>query len=431
MNITPEKISKYEIRGILGSGSVGIVYLGYDPFVDRQVAIKTARADVLLENQQYQNQLNQFFNEARTAGRLLHPNIVSIYDAGIEKNLRYIVMEYIKGVTLKHYCDPKNLLPIDQVFDVIFKCCQVLNYAHKEGVIHRDIKPTNIMLREDNVTKIMDFSIALTVTDAQSTQDLGLMGTPAYMAPEQVQALPVTPQADIFSLGAVMYELLTGHPPFTGQNIHSIIYQITHSEPVPIKELRPEVPDLLVKIVEIALRKNAKERYKSGQEFYMTLSRAFTVLRHKQIELSDREKIASLKKLSFFTTFSDSEVLEILNASTWVPFEKKDIILNEGDIEQSFYILVEGRATVQKGERVLNILQAGDCFGEMGYVTQAQRTASIIADDPTVVLKVNATLIEQASLTCQLHFHKVFLKTLIERLSRSRESVAKAECSGS
>lgn len=422
----PQKIGKYEIRKILGRGTTGVVYLGIDPFVQRRVAIKVARTDHQNATMDTQPQLRSFFNEARTAGMLLHPHIVSIYDAGIDHELRYIVMEYVPGQTLKHHCDPARLLPVTAVVDVVFKCCKALEFAHGKGIVHRDIKPTNIMLGDNGVIKLMDFSIAQ-LTTLDETQPTGLVGSPTYMSPEQVREEPINAQTDLWSLGAVMYELLTGVPPFFSPHIHALVYKILNDSPVPVRKLRSEVPEVLTAIIDRALAKKLEDRYQSAQELGVDLTRAFESLCGEEQEIALAEKFNALKALAFFKDFTNTEIQEIIDASVWHEYPSDTAVITEGDIDDSFYIMTSGEAEVRKGATVIGQLMKGDCFGEIGFVTKAQRTATIVSTSPVRLIKVNSTRIEQASVQCQLRFHKVFLVALIERLSQTPRTAHRGE----
>ena len=223
---TPEKIGKYDIHKQVGRGSMGIVYQGYDPFADRPVAVKVALADNLKDKDSGARYRNMFFNEAHAAGKLRHPNILEILDAGADGDDCYIVMELVEnGDTLKTHCRADNLLPVHQVVEIIFKCAKALDYAHRQGVVHRDIKPTNILIKADRDVKIGDFSIAHIIGSDTTTHTMpmGFVGSPRYMSPEQVQEDQVTNQTDLFSLGIVMYEMLTGKHPFVADSFSRLI----------------------------------------------------------------------------------------------------------------------------------------------------------------------------------------------------------------
>ena len=408
MDKIPKRLGKYEVAEEIDRGSMGIVYLGYDPYVDRQVAIKVALAESLNDPESGQRYRKMFFNEASTAGSLTHPNIISIFDAGVDQEICYIVMEYIKGgETLKKYCTPENSLPIEKVVEVIFKCAKALDYAHRQGVVHRDIKPTNILVTGDVDIKIGDFSIAhINKPDSTETQPVGMMGSPRYMSPEQLKEDFVTGQSDLFSLGIVMYELLTGKHPFAADNF---------------SRLRQDIPESLQAIVDRALQKDIKNRYSMGLDLATELSKAFDALEGPQEDISEQEKFISIKKLEFFQGFPDAELWEILRASTWQDYDAGNDIIVEGELDDCFYIIAEGKVTVSKNNKAIRTLEKGDCFGEMGYLAKTKRTASIRSEGNTSLLKINSTVISQVSLNCQVRFLKVFLRTLIHRLSATTE----------
>lgn len=419
----PEKLGKYEIKEQVGRGSMGIVYKGYDPFADRDVAVKVAMSDALNDKESGERYRKMFFNEAHTAGTLKHPNIVEILDAGVEEtddgDHCYIVMELIEeGNTLKSHCNAKNLLPYELVVEIIFKCAKALDYAHRNGVVHRDIKPTNILITKDQDVKIADFSIAhLMTADTTNTMPMGFVGSPRYMSPEQVQEDQITNQTDLFSLGIVMYELLTGKHPFAADSFSRLIHMIINEKHPPLSTHRSDVPEILEKIIHHALQKNPEKRYKMGLNFAADLSLAFDYLEEPQQDVEAQEKFNAIQTLNFFSEFPESEIWEIIHACVWQSYEAGNQIIVEGDIDDSFYIITSGEVDVYKDGALIGHLKAGDCFGEMAYLSKAERTATIIAKSRVELMKVNATLIEQVSLECQLHFSRVFMKTLVKRLS--------------
>jgi eukaryotic-like serine/threonine-protein kinase len=425
MDNIPKRLGKYEVSEEIDRGSMGIVYLGYDPYVDRPVAIKVALAESLNDPESGQRYRKMFFNEASTAGRLTHPNIISIFDAGVDQEICYIIMEYIKGgETLKKYCTAENSLPIEKVVEVIFKCAKALDYAHRQGVVHRDIKPSNILVTEDVDIKIGDFSIAhINKPDSTETQPVGMMGSPRYMSPEQLKEDFITGQSDLFSLGIVMYELLTGKHPFLADNFSRLVNRILNEDPVPLRDVRQDIPESLQAIVNRALQKDIKNRYSMGLDLATDLSKAFDALEGPQEDISEQEKFNSIKKLEFFQGFPDAELWEILRASTWQDYNAGDDIIVEGELDDCFYIITDGKVKVVKNNKTIRVLEKGDCFGEMGYLAKTKRTASIKSEGKTSLLKINSTVISQVSLNCQVRFLKVFLRTLIHRLSATTEKV--------
>ncbi len=417
------RLGKYEISGEIGRGSMGIVYAGYDPYIDRPVAVKVALADALKDRESGERFRKMFFNEAHTAGMLRHPNILDIFDAGVDDDKCYIVMELIEhGDTLRTYCKSDNLLPLAQVTEIVFRCAQALDYAHRQGVIHRDIKPSNVLLTRDMTVKIADFSIAhINRTDMSQTMPMGFVGSPRYMSPEQIQEENITGQTDLFSLGVLAYELLTARHPFGGETFSSLIHRVINEDPIPLATFRGDLPPIMERIICKALEKMPERRYRAGLDFASDLSMAFTHLERPQQDVPARQKFEAVKELDFFRGFPDSELWEVVRASVWQSAEPDEVIIREGEVDDAFYILLSGSASVSKLGHSLGALKPGDCFGEMGYVNRIRRTATVRADEPARLMKINATLIEQVTTDCQLRFSKVFLRVLTDRLARANE----------
>ncbi len=415
----PEKLGKYQISELIGRGSMGEVYRGYDPFADKNVAVKVAISDALKDKESGERYRKMFFNEAHTAGTLKHPNIVEILDADVYEDHCFIVMELIEGGdTLKTYCTADNLLPYETVVEIIFKCAKALDYAHRSGVIHRDIKPTNILLTKDHDVKIADFSIAhLMTSDTTNTMPMGFVGSPRYMSPEQVQEDSLNNQTDLFSLGIVMYEMLTGKHPFAAESFSRLIHMIINEKHPPLRSHRADVPEILEKIIHHALQKDPENRYTMGLNLAADLSLAFDYLDKPQEDVEVKEKFNLIKTLDFFQDFAESEIWEIIRACIWQDFNAGDEIIVEGEIDDSFYIITSGEVDVYKDKALIGQLHSGDCFGEMSYLSKEKRTATITAKTNVSLMKINSTLIEQASVECQLRFSKVFMHTLVKRLS--------------
>jgi serine/threonine protein kinase len=414
-------LGKYDVVREIGRGSMGTVYLGHDPFAGRDVAIKVAHPEQLADAQQGARYRKMFFNEAKVAGRLRHPNIIQVYDAGVEGDISFIVMEYVAGgETLYKHVQLAGLLPMEDVVRISFRCAKALDYAHRRGVVHRDIKPRNILLTEEKDVKIGDFSIALlSEPDATETQVHGYVGSPLYMSPEQVHEDILTNQSDLFSLGVVMYELLSGKHPFQGESLPGIIQKIIHTPHVPISELRAEVPPVLEHVIDRCLCKHPGDRYRTGLDLAGDLSLVFSHIRLLEESVSGGDKFAMVKELRFFQDFAEPEIWEVINASGWHEYQPGNEIVAEGEIDNSFFVVVAGEVDVRKGGNSVDSLRAGDCFGEMGFIAGRKRTASIVAHTQVIALKVRASLIERASLHCQLRFHKVFLNSLVARLSQT------------
>src|SRR5690606_18226911 len=411
----PERIGKYVIVKEVGRGSTGVVYLSHDPYYRRDVAIKVYNLESHDEERARVTR-KMFLSEAHMVGMLQHPNILPIYDAGEEQGQYYIVTEHVHGArTLSAYCKPDNLLPVDDVVEIMYKCAKALHFAHSRGVIHRDIKPSNIMLTQSNDVRIIDFGIAL-FADSDISRIEGIAGSPSYMSPEQVQSMEITHRCDLYSLGAVMYELLTGQRPFRGGNLSKLLHQIVYATAKPIHALRPDVPDLLESAVARALQKDPAKRYAHGLEMAADLTRVHQSLRQSASRLDRQERFYLLRTLKFFHDFSQAEILEVLRASTWQDYECDEEIVKQGEMDDRFYVLVAGSVAVMRDGVTVGQLDAGDCFGESSYVRGAKRQATIRALSHVTLMKVSSTLLEQSSADCKLRFNKIFLRSLISLL---------------
>ena len=259
---TKPTLGRYEILQELGQGAMGTVYLGKDPSINREVAIKTVTyADIAAD--ELSDVKARFFREAEAAGKLSHPNIVTIYDMGEDYDMAYIAMELLKGNDLTHYCRKGNLLPVKRVLKLVGAVAEALGYAHSQEVVHRDIKPANIILVEDDQVKVADFGIAR-VMSSSNTQTGIIFGTPNYMSPEQVAGKKVDGRSDLFSLGVVFYELLTGEKPFKGDSMTALLYAVSNTEYVPLIDVAPKTAPCCVEIVEKLLAKGVSKRYQTA-----------------------------------------------------------------------------------------------------------------------------------------------------------------------
>lgn len=258
-------LGRYEVLKELGKGAMGVVYLGKDPKINREVAIKTLRFEDEFEPEDMKAMKERFFREAESAGRLVHPNIVTIYDAGDDGDISYIAMELLSGNDLKDYTTKDKLLPVAQTLETMAKVADALDYAHSQNVVHRDIKPANIMRLKTGEIKVTDFGIAR-ITSQSKTATGTVMGTPSYMSPEQLAGAKVDGRADLFSLGVTMYEMLTGEKPFTGETVATLMFRIANAEHPRIEAARADLPPGIAAIIDRALAKNPEQRYQRGSE---------------------------------------------------------------------------------------------------------------------------------------------------------------------
>ncbi|HKN48331.1 MAG TPA: serine/threonine-protein kinase [Candidatus Polarisedimenticolia bacterium] len=275
--MTPAKLGRFEILREIGKGAMGQVFLASDPKIQRQVAIKTIVLPPGTSAEEAHETSQRFLREAQAAGKLLHPNIVTIFDVGEDAGVSFIAMEYIEGETLEKYTKPQTLLSPTRVFDLVSQAAAALDYAHEHAVIHRDIKPANLMVLKDGTLKVTDFGLAKNPS-ANLTQAGVLLGTPSYMSPEQIQGSELDGRSDLFSLGVVLYELMTGVRPFEGESISTIIYRVMYEDPRPPAALNPALPPDVNVILERALAKKPEERYASGADLVADLRKAFAAL---------------------------------------------------------------------------------------------------------------------------------------------------------
>ncbi len=368
-----------------------------------------------------------FFAEVYSAGRMQHPSVISVFDAGQEEDLNYIVMEFVDGTTLQEYVTGGRTLNAKQVVDVIYQCAKGLDYVHRQGIIHRDLKPSNIMLSDDGEVKIMDFSIAH-VDVGFDGHDTEVQGSPMYMPPEQLsEEKRLVAQSDIYSLGAVMYALLARRTPYKANSLESLIYKISNLDPEPIREINPDVAENIAAIVEKSMQKIIYDRYDTALSFARDLSQAIGNLRGVGDRIDMQEKWKTLRYLAFFKEFSDDQITEVVNASEWKEFNRGEVIITEGEPETAFYIVAKGGVEVIKNDKVVGLMKQGDCFGEISFLTRQPRNATIRARTDVSLMSVSASLLDQASTETQVRYYRIFLENLITRLSQATDKLVAAD----
>jgi eukaryotic-like serine/threonine-protein kinase len=417
----PNVIGKYDIDKAVGKGSMGTVYAAYDSFSNRTVAIKVAHPQYIDQTEDGTRFRKLFFNEAHATAVLDHPSILHLYDAGVDGELCYLVMEYVDGAnTLQPFSKPDGLLPLREVVGIIYKCAKALDYAHRQGIIHRDIKPSNILFTKDRDIRVSDFSIArINRADQTSTQFDGFLGSPLYMSPEQINEWSIECNTDIFSLGSVMYEMLTGDHPFRAESLAKISNNITNEKPRPLSEYRSDLPEGLDYVLSRMLKKKNSKRYSMGLDLAADLALIYDDLEKIETEDSLREKFESLNQLGFFKDFSDAEIWGLVRASNWQSYQHGETIIQENDVDNSFYIILSGVVDILKDEQHVDTLQQGCCFGEMGFIANTERTASVVAKTDVSIIRVNASTLDRADESTQLRFLKVFVQTITERLKQT------------
>jgi serine/threonine protein kinase len=429
---------KYEIFRKLGEGATSTVYLCFDPFTEHEVAVKRIYPEVLKEDKRGKQFRHLLMNEASLAGRLVHPHIVQIFDAVIGADESFIVMEYVRGGTLEPYCVPESLLPIERVVEIIFKCTHALEYANRLGITHRDIKPANILLvqpvgpngQADGEIKISDFGACIQAGSEQTQTQVTGVGSPAYMSPQQLREETLNHQTDIYSLGVVMFQLLTGRLPFQASSNYGMIYQICNIEPPLPSAFRADLPPALDAIVRRAMRKELDQRYTTWREFAHDLAQAFRNqgLMAKQQEIPDSEKFETLRGLNFFDEFSDIEIWEIVRFARWEIAAAGTRLMRDGDPGDHLLFMIEGMVQISKEDHPLGQLGVGEVIGEIAVIDRRhpRRVADVVALSDIRFIVINGQSLRQASDACRMHFYQGFLLVLSERLARTNVLLAHA-----
>lgn len=407
---------KYELKSLLGKGASASVYHALDTFSNDEVALKVIDPAVFQDAEFGALLRKQFLKEASLAGKLHHPHIASILDAVVTEDAGYIVMEYVPGANLARHTANANLLSAEDAIQVAFKCCGALDYAFREGIIHRDIKPENILLTEDTNVKITDFGAAF-LQNRDATQPVNI-GSPAYMSPEQISGEPLTHNTDMYCLGVVLYELLTGTRPFVSADINSLIRKILHENPLPPSSLVPALPGELDRIVLMMLAKAPQDRYPSWADLALELAEIGRLSAHQQ-SIPDSEKYAALKRVAMLEPLSDAEIWELVQAGRWVRLHPRSVIVRENEEGRSMFFLAKGDVKVTQAGRLLNVIGAGECFGEMGYISggDLSRQATVETMSEVVLAEFEAAALDNMSKPCHNSFMRALVRNLADRLA--------------
>jgi eukaryotic-like serine/threonine-protein kinase len=418
------QVGKYEVVKLLGKGATGTVYHAKDSFSGREVALKTIEPEVFRDPEFGTVYRQQFLNEASLAGKLKHPHIVSILDAVVQEDSGYIAMELVGGGELSQHAKAGKLLPVEDVLQIGFKCCGALDYAFKEGIVHRDIKPANLMLASGTNVKIADFGAAY-LKKSQAVQTVS-MGSPFYMSPEQIRGEPLTFHSDMYSLGVVLYELLTGTRPFTADNMEALIKKITEQPPAPPTKLRAELPKEIDAILFRAMAKTPEQRYKSWHDFSIELSTLGNSILPVGV-IPDSEKYVALKKVPMLSGLSDAELWELALAGKWTEVPAKKMLVKENEKGLSFFLVGKGQVKVTRQGRLLNTLDERECFGEMAYIRGGEdpRHATVEAMTDLIVAEFEPETLEQMSVGAQLHLTRALVRNTVDRLQLANTRIAR------
>ena len=433
LDALPELIGKYRVLGRLGEGATSEVFLAHDDFLDRKVAIKRVRASALADTQDARYYARFFAAEAALVGRLQHPNVVQIYDAVADPLAPYIVMEYVEGSTLRPYCRADQLQSLELVVELGFKCAMALGYVYRQGLVHRDVKPANIMavLAGGSITdvKITDFGSALNMRS--DVTQVYRVGSLAYMSPEQLDGSVLDSRADIYSLGAVLYHMIVGRPPFDAQEQAALVNQIYHREPTPPSALRANVSPGLDAVILGALAKRPEDRHAGWEEFAQALSALIAnheVPRGQLQGVLDSERFTLLRSLEFFASFGDVELWEVVHRANWQRHGFGHALYRRGEEGRSFHIVAQGEVEVYRDGQRVATLASGTSVGEMAYLAPSpdlrRHSADVVVSKPCTTISFTPETLAQVGPACRHHFDEAFIRVLVRRLHAAHEALA-------
>ena len=408
--------NRFEMKQELGKGATGEVHLAFDTYLQRDVAIKFTRSNLFDDPKEGFRNRKMWLNETRLVGKLQHPFIAQVYEAGSTEKFDYLVMEYVAGGTLKQFISFDNLLPLYRLVDILYKVCNALDYANKMGVLHRDIKPANVLLGENGIVKVSDFGAAY-YTDAETTQ-VDTVGTLPFMAPELFRQARPTLQSDIYTVGVMAYQLLTGRFPFTADSHETLVFQKLHGEALPLEKRRHDIPQALRFAVHRAMHNDKELRYSSWKAFCDDLAVALPFVPRPEDVRFDSSRFDILRKLSFFSEFLDTEVWETVGISRWQNYAPREVIVREGEAGSSLFIITSGDVVVTKCGVELSIMNSGDSFGEMVYLDKSQqmRSATVTAATNLCVIEIEGEFLHQATDALQASFARAFITIMVARL---------------
>ena len=426
------QIGKYRVLRKLGEGATSEVFLCHDDFHDRDVAIKRTR--VATGDPVDGRYSERFFAaEAALVGRLQHPNVVQIFDAVSDPTESYIVMEYVAGNTLRPYCRADQLLSLELVVEIGFKCAMALGYVYRQGLIHRDVKPANllVMLNSGAITdvKITDFGSVLNL--AADVTQVYRVGSLAYMSPEQLDGSGLDCRADMYSLGAVLYHLIAGRPPFDAQVQSAMMNQIYNVQPTPLTGLRSGVGPAVDAVIQRSLAKNPADRHASWDEFAQALSSLIVnheVPRGQLQGVLDSERFNLLRSLDFFTSFGDVELWEVVHRAKWQRFNFGHGLYCKGEEGSTFHIIAQGEVEVFRDGQKVAHLGAGTSVGEMAYLAPSpdlrRHSTDVVVTEPATTISFTPDTLAQLSPGCRHHFDEAFIRVLVRRLHAAHEALA-------
>lgn len=431
---TPTAIGKYRVLQRLGEGATSDVFLCRDDFYRRDVAVKRVRRQVGASAVDTRYFERFFAAEAALVGRLQHPNVAQIYDAVADPHEPYIVMEYVPGGTLRQFCRADKLLSLELVVETAFKCAMALSYVYRQGLIHRDVKPANILTLHDAGglpidVKVSDFGSVLNLR-ADSTQ-VFRVGSLSYMSPEQLDGSTLDARADMYSLGAVVYHLLTARTPFEANEQTAMMNQIYHAKPMRPSALRSGVSPAFDEVVLRALAKSPQDRYESWDDFANALASLISgheVPRGDSQSVLDSERFNLLRSLEFFADFDDVALWEVVHRARWQRFGAGHALYRRGEEGRTFHVIASGNVEVIRDGKIVADLPSGHSVGEMAYLAPSpdlrRYSTDVIVTAPTATVSFTPESLAQLSPDCRHLFDAAFIKVLVRRLHAAHEALA-------
>jgi eukaryotic-like serine/threonine-protein kinase len=429
----PTHIGEYQVVRKLGEGATSEVFLCRDGFHERDVAVKRVRPSALRDPVDGRYYSRFFAAEASLVGRLHHPHVVQLYDAVEGPDEPYLVMEYVEGTTLRPYCRADQLLPLELIVEIGFKCAMALGYVFRQGLIHRDIKPANILAvtSAGQITdvKLTDFGSVLYL-QADTTQ-VHRVGSLAYMSPEQIDGAPLSAQSDMYALAAVLYHLITGHAPVEAQSQGEMIQQVLHGPVVAPSERRQGVSTAVDEVILRALNNAPADRYDHWDDFAHALAGLIAsreVPRGNLQAVLDSERFSLLRSVDFFRQFDDVELWEVVHQARWQRYGFGHKLMSRGERGRDFHLIAQGAVDVLRDGLRVESLGAGSTVGEMAYLAPSKelrlRTADVVVTEPVTTISFTPESLRRMSLACRDRFNEAFIAVLVRRLHAAHEALS-------
>ena len=419
--VVPPQIGRYTIGRRIGSGTCGVVHQSLDNLLGREVAVKLSPiGETQVSTGKVPGAQRAYQTEIIAAGKLTHPNIVTVYDAGQYEDLNFLVMEVVEGKSLKEFGKGKTLLPVGEALRVISACCEGLDYSHKQGILHRDIKPANIMLSFDGEVKLLDYGIAVGLSDEGALKKEGpTLGTPNYMSPEQILGRELAAQSDFYSLATVLFELLTGRQLFKAKKVKDLFRTVVHQKAPRLTAIRPDLPEGLADVVAKALEKKPKARFQSGADFAKAIEpflKGYQAVQNRPP--AQRQLIKQLKQQVFFKTFSEVEVALLLEHVKLKTFSPWDTLLAKGEQTRSVLLITDGVVKCTRHGTLSSIVEQGECIGETGFVNGVAEPRHYTALTDISALEFDPKALAELPPKVQTHYHRHIADVLLDRLAR-------------